>query len=111
MKLLFDNNLSHKLARRLEDIFPGSSHVMNENLDEAKDQEIWSFAKENDFTIVTKDSDFNEIRLLKGFPPKVIWLRTGNCKISNIERIIRDKYIILSEFHRNKNAGMIEIDA
>ena len=52
MKLLFDNNLSHKLAQRLSDIFPGSTHVMTENLDESKDQDIWFFAKEKGFTIV-----------------------------------------------------------
>jgi predicted nuclease of predicted toxin-antitoxin system len=72
MKLLFDNNLSHKLVQRLSDIFPGSSHVMREQLDESNDQEIWLFARKNGFTIVTKDSDFNELRLLQGFPPKVI---------------------------------------
>ncbi|WP_328987714.1 DUF5615 family PIN-like protein [Thiorhodovibrio winogradskyi] len=110
MKLLFDNNLSHKLAQKLEDIFPGSSHAMIEHLDESNDQEIWLFARDNDFTIVTKDSDFNEIRLLKGFPPKVIWLRIGNCRVSDIERIIRDKYIILIEFHKNIISGIIEVD-
>jgi predicted nuclease of predicted toxin-antitoxin system len=110
MKLLFDNNLSHKLAQRLGDIFPGSSHVMTQQLDESTDQEIWSFARENDFTIVTKDSDFNEIRLLKGFPPKVIWLRIRNCRVSYIERVMRDKYIILKEFAHNESSGIIEIE-
>ena len=110
MKLLLDNNLSHKLAQRLSDIFPGSTHVMTENLDESKDQDIWSFAKENGFMIVTKDSDFNEIRLLKGFPPKVVWLRMGNCRVSDIEHVIRDKFIILREFHHNENSGIIEIE-
>lgn len=109
MKLLFDNNLSPKLIQRLGDIFPESTHVMTEHLDESTDQDIWSFAKENGFTIVTKDSDFNEMRLLKGFPPKVIWLRTGNCRVSHIERIIRDRFIILREFYHNEASGIIEI--
>lgn len=109
MKLLLDNNLSHKLAQSLSDIFPGSTHVTTENLDESKDQDIWSFAKEKGFTIVTKDSDFNEIRLLKGFPPKVVWLRMGNCQVSHIERVIRDKFIILREFYHNESSGIIEI--
>ena len=61
MKLLFDNNLSHKLVSRLGDIFPGSTHVMLENLDESGDSEIWTFAKNNGFVIATKDADFNEI--------------------------------------------------
>ncbi len=110
MKLLFDNNLSHKLATRLDDIFPCSTHVMIENLDEAEDKDIWEFAKKNGFTIVTKDADYNEINLVRGFPPKVIWLRIGNCKISDIEGIIRKNAIIISEFDKNQKLGIIEIN-
>jgi len=69
MKLLFDNSLSLNLVQKLSDIFPESSHVMTEQLDKTKDQDIWAFAKESGPTIVTKDSDFNEIALLNGFPP------------------------------------------
>ncbi len=78
MKLLYDNNLSHKLVARLDDVFPDSSHVMMENLDESQDQKIWQFARENNYTIVTKDADYNEISVIRGFPPKIIWLRA--CK-------------------------------
>ena len=54
MKLLYDNNISHKLVTRLNDIFPSSTHVMLENLDESEDQKIWQFAKEKGYTIVKK---------------------------------------------------------
>ena len=110
MKLLFDNNLSHKLVARIYDFFPDSSHVMVEHLDESEDKDIWQFAKDKEFTIITKDSDFNELGLLNGFPPQVIWLRIGNCKIADIERIIRSNVIILSDFHQNQNFGIIKID-
>ena len=83
---------------------------MMENLDESEDDEIWVFAKENDFTIVTKDSDFNEINLIKGFPPKIVWIRVGNCKIVDIENIIRNNNIIVNDFYHNKDSGIIEID-
>ena len=109
MKLLFDNNLSHKLAARLQDIFPGSTHVMLKNLDETPDEIIWEFAKANDFTIVTKDMDYNEMSLINGFPPKVIWLRIGNCKIAELERVIRKNHLIISELCRDRNLGIIEI--
>ena len=36
------------------------------------------FAKDNDFTIVTKGVDFIEINLIKGFPPKIVWIRNGS---------------------------------
>ncbi len=67
MKLLFDNNLSHKLVERLADLYPGSSHVMLEGLDQAEDHAIWDLAKANGFIIVTKDSDFNELSIMKGW--------------------------------------------
>lgn len=58
MKLLFDENLSHKLVRALEDLFPGSEHVRNLGLKAADDHVIWEQAKSNDSIIVSKDSDF-----------------------------------------------------
>lgn len=110
MKLLYDNNLSHKLVARLNDIFPDSTHVMMENLDESEDQKIWFFAKEKGYTIITKDADYNEISVIKGFPPKIIWLTIGNCKIQDVERIIRNKTIVINDFYQNKNTGIIEIN-
>ena len=79
MKLLFDQNLSSALVARLEDLFPGSTHVKAEGMDEAPDIEVWLFAKQQGFTIVSKDSDFQQRSLLFGAPPKVVWLRVGNC--------------------------------
>ena len=110
MKLLFDNNLSHKLIARLSDIFPYSTHVMMENLDESEDKEIWKYAKENNYTIITKDADFNEIGLVNGFPPNIIWLRIGNCKIADIERVIRANTIVINAFFHSKKSGILEID-
>ena len=98
MKLLFDNHLSHRLVARLDDVLPGSSHVMLEGLDESGDLDIWKFAFEHDYTIVTKDSDFSDLSMLRGHPPKVIWMRIGNCRISDIESIIRSRLNILRGF-------------
>ena len=83
---------------------------MDINLDESEDIEIWNFAKENNFTIVTKDADFNEINLIEGFPPKVIWLRVGNCKIMVLEKLIRSNYVVVTDFYNNPISGIIEID-
>lgn len=59
MKLLFDHHLSPRLVGRLADLFPNSNHVYPLNLDEADDYEIWDFAKQNNFTIITKDAVFH----------------------------------------------------
>lgn len=79
MKLLLDQNLSHRLVARIEDLYPESSHVSYHNLDTAPDEHVWAFARDNGYTIVSKDSDLSEISLVHGFPPSVIWIRRGNC--------------------------------
>lgn len=78
MKLLFDQNISFRIVKKLEDVFPEAKQVAQLNLYNSSDIEIWNFAKENDFAIVTFDSDFIDISTLKGHPPKIVWLRYGN---------------------------------
>ena len=68
MKLLFDQNLSPHLTRLLADIYPDSIHVREVGLREAGDSEIWEYAKENGFVIVSKDADFQQRGLLRGAP-------------------------------------------
>ena len=79
MRLLLDNNLSPRLVQRLEDIFPETNHVALLGLDQATDTVVWDTAQEQGYTLISKDSDFNDLLMAKGFPPKVIWLRIGNC--------------------------------
>ncbi len=89
MKLLFDENLSHKLAERLSDAFPDSTHVRNVGLKSADDPDVWKYAVENRFVIVSRDSDLHDRSLAFGFPPKVIWIRLGNCSTQDVEDLIR----------------------
>lgn len=89
MKLLFDENLSPKLVARLAAEFPESVHVSRVGLDQADDETVWAFARENALTIVTKDADFQEISLRLGMPPKVVWLRRGNCSVDETVAMLR----------------------
>jgi predicted nuclease of predicted toxin-antitoxin system len=88
MKLLFDENLSPRLVQRLSNNFPKSVHVHFVGLESEDDDKVWEYARKHQFTIVSKDSDFHEKSLLKGYPPKVIWIRRGNCTIKQIEEIL-----------------------
>lgn len=97
MKLLFDENLSPKLAAALTDLFPESAHVHHLGLGGGSDDEVWEYAHRNGFTLVSKDSDFHEKSLLNGHPPKVIWIKRGNCTTKQIEIILRS------------NAGQIDL--
>jgi len=89
MKFLFDHNLSPRLVKQLSDIAKDSAHVYDLDMAEAEDTEVWTYAKANNYTIVTRDSDYNDLLILRGFPPKIIWIRRGNCSTSEIERILR----------------------
>ena len=88
MKLLLDENLSPRLALAISDLFPGSRHIEDCGLLAVTDSEVWHFALANGFTIVTKDSDFAEMSRLLGSPPKVIWLRIGNCTTKRAEFVL-----------------------
>lgn len=74
MKLLLDENLSFKLCRLVNDIFPELQQVRLAGLERASDEVIWQFAEENRFALVTLDADFAEMAAFRGPPPKVIWL-------------------------------------
>ena len=89
MRLLFDQNLSPRLSELLRDIFPGSVHVREVALHEADDSLVWEYARANGFVIVSKDSDFQQRSLLRGAPPKFIWLRLGNCSVAESENLLR----------------------
>ncbi len=78
MKLLLDENLSRRIVPLLEPHSPGSTQVALVGLERASDLDIWRFARENDFCIVTRDADFYDLTLVHGIPPKVVWLRGAN---------------------------------
>lgn len=78
MKLLLDENLSRRLVPFLQHDYPGTSQVVLLGLESASDKEVWLKAKSDDYVIVTRDADFQELSLVWGQPPKVIWLRTPN---------------------------------
>jgi predicted nuclease of predicted toxin-antitoxin system len=91
LKLLFDENLAPSLVLALADIFPLSEHVARVGLGAAPDREVWEYAREHHSILVSKDSDFHELSLLNGAPPKVVWIRRGNCSTRQIELILRNK--------------------
>lgn len=109
MKLLLDHNLSPRLTGRLADIFTGISHITFHALDKASDVEVWQFASMNGFNLVTKDSDFYDLSLLRGFPPKVIWLRIGNCTTTAIEELIREHQQDIQLFETDSEAGTLAL--
>jgi predicted nuclease of predicted toxin-antitoxin system len=109
VKLLFDHHLSPSLVHRLRDLFPGSEHVWNIGLDDAPDLEIWFYARTHGFLIVSKDADFSEISMQHGYPPKLIWLRLGNCTTADVEELIRAKYVLIAELEHAPDRGILQL--
>ena len=93
MKLLFDQNLSPKLVNWLADLYPGSSHVLSLGLDRASDQAIWEYARDHGYAIVTKDADYDDMGVVRGHPPKVLWLLIGNCTTAQVETVLRQNHV------------------
>lgn len=109
MKLLFDQNLSPRLCDSLADLFPDSAHIDSLGFGTADDRIVWDYARKNDYTVVTKDSDFSEIIVLLGFPPKVVWIRRGNCPTRAIEQILRKNYSTILQLAANEATGILTL--
>lgn len=109
MKLLFDQNLSPRLARSLSDIFPGSVHVREVGLQAEQDDAVWQHAATHQLVIVSKDADFHQRSFLYGHPPKVIWIRLGNCSTSQIETLLCARLADLITFNDDPTAALLTL--
>ena len=107
MKLLFDENLSHKLVRLLEDRFPNSIHVRDVGLKAADDPLVWEYAKDNGLILVSKAADMHQRSFLFGPPPKVVWVRLGNCSTSDVERLLRKNVSTINAFFDDTDSSFL----
>jgi predicted nuclease of predicted toxin-antitoxin system len=102
MRLLFDQNISFRIVNRLIDSFPDCKHISQVGLSDYEDQEIWEYALNHNYIIVTFDSDFFDISLINGCPPKIIWIRTGNLTTIEIAKLLIDNRTTIFDFINNK---------
>ncbi len=109
MKLLFDENLSPRLVRRLADLFPDSAHVHEIGLGAAADEAVWTHAAAHGFTIISKDADFHTLSFLRGQPPKVIWIRRGNCSTAEVEAILRQQHALVLRLHADPQLAFLAL--
>ncbi len=107
MKLLFDENLAPRLAAALSDLYPGSVHLRDCGLSGASDVEVWQHARDNGFVIVSKDSDFAGRSFLLGSPPKVIWLRIGNCTTARADFVLRNAAARILAFDGSEESCLV----
>ena len=100
MKLLFDENLSHKLVGNC-------AHVRNTGLPTAEDRQIWDHARTQGLAIVSKDTDFRERSYVEGFPPKIIWLDVGNAGTVAIAELLRRERQRIERFENQEETSLL----
>ena len=108
MKFLFDQNLSHSLVARLADLFPESVHVRQVGLEAAADH-IVEYAKTNSLITVSKDADMHQRSFLFGAPPKIVWVRLGNCSTTDVENLLRRHIDTLKTFESDAFAAFLSL--
>jgi predicted nuclease of predicted toxin-antitoxin system len=106
VKLLLDENLSDRIVSQILDLYPGSTHIKSHGLMQASDTLIWSFAQQHGYAIVSKDADLHQRSLVFGHPPKLVFLRVGNCPTSRITQLLRTHYVELSVFDADANSSI-----
>ena len=109
MRLLFDQNLSHRLVALLALEYPGSEHVRDAGLNAADDQTIWQYAAQHGSAIVSKDSDFQQRALLYGYPPKVVWVRLGNCTTTAVVALLRARQADILAFQADAPGSFLAL--
>ena len=109
MRLLFDEQLSEELCRLLADVFPGSLHVRQIGAGGVSDMAVWQLAQQRECLLVTKDEDFHRLSVLRGAPPKVVWLRLGNCSTDDVAVTLRNHRDDIREFAEQSEATFLEL--
>ncbi len=109
MRLLLEQNLSPLLVRNLSDLFPDMVHVRDVGLQRADDDVVWAYALQHDFVIVSKDNDFRQRSFLLGAPPKVVWVRLGNCTTAEVETLMRSRHDDLRAFVDDHAAAFLAL--
>jgi predicted nuclease of predicted toxin-antitoxin system len=109
VRLLFDEQLSEELVQALRDLFPDSLHVRLLGRGGARDPLIWQLARDHGCMLVTKDEDFHRLSVLHGAPPKVVWLRVGNCTTADIVELLTDRLDDLRKFEAQDEVTFLEL--
>ena len=109
MKLLLDENLSRRLVSKLLEAFPDTIHVSAVDLLMTPDPDIWAYAKQHGFTIITKDDDFLALAHRYGPPPKLIMVEIGNCTNAVIAERLLASAVRLRELAEHTTAGIIKL--
>lgn len=108
-RLFFDEPLSEELCEAVGDIFPGRLHIRLLGQSGAADTVVWDLARQHECLVVSKDEDFHRLALLRGAPPKFIWIRLGNCTTAEIAELLRRRHDDIIRFNEQNEATVLEL--
>jgi predicted nuclease of predicted toxin-antitoxin system len=108
-RLFFDEPLSEALCEAVADIFPGSLHIRLLGQGGAADSSVWDLAREHRCLVVSKDEDFHRLVVLRGAPPKFIWICLGNCTTDDIAQLLRRHHDDIVRFDGQNEASVLEL--
>jgi predicted nuclease of predicted toxin-antitoxin system len=109
VRLLFDENLSEQLVSLLADLFPDSLHIRLLHGPGAPDGLLWHVAAEHGCILVTKDEDFERLSISRGAPPKVVWIRLGNCTTQQVAQLLRSRFEVIQRFVAHEEATFLAL--
>jgi predicted nuclease of predicted toxin-antitoxin system len=109
MSLLFDQNLSRRLPALLAAEYPGSEQVIGAGLIGADDRTVWAYAAGRGLAVVSKDADFRNLSVQLGPPPRVIWVRLGNCPTAAVVSLLQARLADVQAFLADPTAALLEL--
>lgn len=109
VRFLLDENLSERLVASLAGRFPNALHVRVLGLGGATDTRLWEVAARERCVLVTKDEDFVQLSVLRGPPPKVLWLNVGNAGTSAIARLLQQNAEAIEAFAEHPELAFLAL--
>jgi predicted nuclease of predicted toxin-antitoxin system len=110
MRVLIDQNISHRILPHISPLFEEVAHVKALDWIDWNDHDIFMSARKLLFdAVITLDEDFNKLLLQHGKPPKIIWLKTGNCSTSKLSAVIISHKETILNFLLNDTFECLEL--
>ena len=109
VRLLLDESLSVRLLQPLTESFPGSEHIRNLTNTGTSDRLLWDLARTSQFILTTRDEDFVGMSVLRGAPPKVVWLNVGKSRNAVIAALLQTHATDIQRFAEHEEYTFLAI--
>lgn len=98
MKLLIDQNISHRIIDSISDIYPDSIHLTELSLQKYSDLEVWEYALANKFIILTSDPETCNQNVISKNAPLIICIQSEVVTTNKVEWTLRVNQETIEQF-------------